>query len=518
MNQFSNRFLRNISTNTASYLVQVVTVFFMSPFIVSSLGKEIYGVWSLLISLTGYMSMVDMGVRVTTGRYLNFYLGKNQIDKAGQSVAASYAIYTLLSVIVLGASLVIAWIFPQIFPKTPLHYLPEIRIAIPLLALSIWLSFYNATDTQLLVAAHRYDLCSASAIMTSLIRAGVIVTVLKLGYGMVGLAIVQVSLQLLQWLQIRFWAKRYGAQVKIKIRDITRETVKELFSFGGWSFVRITAVNLLSYTGSVLVGVFLGATAVAYFSIGLMFVDYANNLVGQVTSVTNPEFSQRAGANDKESLLNLLYRVTRISAFISIPLYLGIVYLSGGFINLWMGPGFHPSAQVAIILASIALLSRCGSAISMTLWALGEVKVMALIEWVKLGVSLILYFLFVKVFNMGLMGMALGTLGPALLDTFWIPYYTAKTLKTRSWSLYWESLFRPGFFVFGAVIALEIFKHYNLLSFHSWLGFVGMGSVFTLIIVGLSLPLVLGKDLSQSLLGKIPFLNKVKIPGLFGIR
>lgn len=74
-------YLRNITANWIGYGINLAVMFFMSPFVVRTLGDERYGVWSLLISLTGYLGLVELGTRAGLGRYINYYLGKEDIPK-----------------------------------------------------------------------------------------------------------------------------------------------------------------------------------------------------------------------------------------------------------------------------------------------------------------------------------------------------------------------------------------------------------------------------------------------------
>lgn len=504
MSQFSGRFVKNVSMNTVSYVLQIVTVFFMSPFIVSSLGKDIYGVWSLLASLSGYMGLVDMGVRVTTGRYLNFYLGKKDFDKAGQSVATSYAIYTVLSAVLLLASIVLIFIFPHLFPKTPAQVLPEVKIALPLLAISIWISFYNATTTQLLVAANRYDLCSFSSIFSSLAKAGLAVVSLKMGFGIVGLAVTQAIVQLLQWIQVLYWSKKYGVQVPISISGIRKDTVVEIFSFGGWSFVRMSSLNLISYSGAVLVGLFLGTTAVTYYSLGLMLIDYATNLTRQVVSVTVPEFTKRAGAGDQASLLRLLMSSTRITAWFALPTFFGVMYLSPAFIKNWMGLGFEDAYLVAIVIAPAALLATCSGPSFFTLWGMGIVKTLAISEGVKLCCNLLLCYVFVKVLGWGLWGMALGVAIPMAIDSLiWVPYLICKTLHYSLIKYYRQTVGLWGSYALVCIAILEVVRRNHLLDAKNWVAFFTTCVVFTILFSLPAIPWILGRELTIQIWKKI---------------
>ena len=62
--------LRNICSNWAGYGVAVVIGFLLSPYLVHQLGKTVYGVWTLVASVTGYFGVLDLGLRQSVGRFV----------------------------------------------------------------------------------------------------------------------------------------------------------------------------------------------------------------------------------------------------------------------------------------------------------------------------------------------------------------------------------------------------------------------------------------------------------------
>ena len=55
-------YARNLFANWVGYGANLLVMFFMSPFVVHTLGDGTYGLWSLLMSITGYLGLVDVGV------------------------------------------------------------------------------------------------------------------------------------------------------------------------------------------------------------------------------------------------------------------------------------------------------------------------------------------------------------------------------------------------------------------------------------------------------------------------
>ena len=63
-------YTRNLAINWFSLIAGLVVMFFLSPFVVHSLGNNAYGIWVLLGSLVGYLGLLDLGVRAAVTRFI----------------------------------------------------------------------------------------------------------------------------------------------------------------------------------------------------------------------------------------------------------------------------------------------------------------------------------------------------------------------------------------------------------------------------------------------------------------
>jgi len=97
-------YARNVIASWTGHGANVVVAFFLSPFIVHSLGDARYGVWTLLMSLTGYLGLVDVGVRASTWRFLNYYLGRGEQEKVDRLISTSLAFFTAVSLAVMAVA------------------------------------------------------------------------------------------------------------------------------------------------------------------------------------------------------------------------------------------------------------------------------------------------------------------------------------------------------------------------------------------------------------------------------
>ena len=102
---FSSRVIvRNIFSNWAGFAVQVAVTFFLTPFVLSHLGDARYGVWMLVMSVTGYYGLLDLGFRSGLTQYLTRYLAVGDIDRMNSTASSGFAGKSPLPIKVLASS------------------------------------------------------------------------------------------------------------------------------------------------------------------------------------------------------------------------------------------------------------------------------------------------------------------------------------------------------------------------------------------------------------------------------
>src|SRR6267143_3724325 len=84
---------RNVLSNWINYFLSGVISFFLSPFIVRHLGNSAYGVWVLLVSLTGYLGFLDLGIRGAVTRYVAKFHSENAHEQASFMVSSACGLF-----------------------------------------------------------------------------------------------------------------------------------------------------------------------------------------------------------------------------------------------------------------------------------------------------------------------------------------------------------------------------------------------------------------------------------------
>lgn len=133
-------------------------------------------------------------------------------------------------------------------------------------------------------------------------------------------------------------------------RRFSTQAFAELFGFG----YRLTLVRVLTnvgaYSDNLLIGIFVGATALGYYVVGFRVVVVINALISlALMQVVLSTFSRLQ--HDRDLLNAAFYRSTRLAAGISLPIYAGLAVVAHPLTVLVFGEKWAPSAPVMQALA-----------------------------------------------------------------------------------------------------------------------------------------------------------------------
>ncbi len=456
---------RNLVVNWLGFAANLVVMFFLSPFVVHTLGQVEYGIWSLITVLTGYMGIFDLGIRASTGRYIILYVGKEDQEKVDQTIRTGLGFYTAIGALILAIGIALGWLFPSMFESVPREYHTLIRFLLPVMAVNIWISAFRTVLSSVLAAHERFDLARGADLVMLAIRTGGTILLLKLGFGIVGLTAAVVGCNIVGLGVTWLLAKRVHRPLRVWPFTLERRRLREMLGFGLAAFISAISIKIIGQTDLLLVGALISMAAVTVYSVGAMLVYYSASFVGQIGTTFFPALQRAAARGEKGDLRWILYRQLRLAMIFGLPIYIGFIVMGESFISLWMlGPEFPESSvrQAALVMAILSVSKLPVLVVygfGQILTVIGYVHVRAGLALINALVNLMLSITFVVVFDWGLAGIAAGTLIARLLtETFVIPWYACRKAKL-SWRRYvvqiWSRALAAGASFAGLCLALQ---------------------------------------------------------------
>jgi O-antigen/teichoic acid export membrane protein len=459
--------IKNIFSNWAMMAVSIAIAFFMSPFLVHNLGKEQYGIWALVLSIIGYSSFLDAGMRQSLARFIPKYYAVKDYVKLNQVLSTTNAIYFVTGMLVIVGTLIIAFFFAHFF-KVSEELLPIMKIVLILIGFNEAMRFFFITRSAL-GPFHRYDIGNIIDIMSTIGNALVIVYFISRGYSLITLAIITVATSLIKFTIRSVYQKRLVPEVDYRIKHVDKETFKELFEYGAVSFFIVVAWMVIFNSDNVVIGMFLSTTDVTYFSIAGMMINYLRTLINAIGIPLVPAISHFDASSDREQIAALYTKLSRYLNYLTACIAIGILFFGDRFIGLWMGEGFGPTVKVLYILiipASIYLPQVAANSVLLGISRHRTLfKMLAVEATAKITLSVIL------VKPLGIFGVALGTAIPQFIIYLFIyPRIFSKIIGLKLKVYYITNL---KIIMAASILTVPlsfILRFFNMIS--GWLGFI----------------------------------------------
>jgi len=426
-------YARNLAANWIGYGANLLILFFMSPFVVHTLGDVRYGVWSLMMTMTGYLGLVEIGTRGGLGRFINYYLGKDDIPKLNGVLNTAMAMFLAAGVLLVVVAGGLAAALPALFPKIPAELVPTGRAVLMLVAVNVWMSFLSAGFRQILTAHERFELTNAVDLGVIVLRAGSTIAVLLSGHGLVLLAVTHTAASVLGTGAAYLLARRVFPRLELRPALVSRARFKELFGFSIWAFIGRCGGRLLHSADTLVIAIILGPKWVTYYAIGGMLLHKGRDVIGQALSIFVPEMIKDCAREDWSGLRIQFRRGATTGMAIGILLLVGMVMFGRSFIVLWMGPQFEISATVLTILAVSSLPATIFQVTTAIYSGLHRVRFSAMMVLSQGLANLGLTLLLVLGLGMDITGVAWGTFFPRILWALIGGYFTTKWIGLPLW-------------------------------------------------------------------------------------
>ncbi len=429
MKHDKGQILKNVGSSWFALGVNVLVGIFLSPYILHRLGDTAFGLWILIFSATGYYGLFDLGIRSSIVRYVAKYSATDEQEELNGLVNTALFGYCGIGLLAMAITLVASHYVSSIFRIQP-EFVVSARWLFLMVGASVSLGFPLGAFGGILEGLQRFLILNLTSVISTLLRAVLIVLVLRHGSGLLAVAFITVSLPLLTGL-INVAAVFRILRLQIGTRYISRSSLGRIASYGGTTFVIIVAQRLRFKTDAVVIGAFVSAAAITYFTIGSRLVDYASEVVSSLAQIFVPMSSHSQAAGDIDGLRKIVLVGNRACAFIAFPIAAILTILGKSVIEAWVGPKYvAASYPVLLILLYPTTLMLAQSASGRTLWGLAKHGTWA---WVVLaeGISnVVLSVILVRPY--GIIGDAIGTAIPLTCSMIlFLPGHLCRLLRIK---------------------------------------------------------------------------------------
>lgn len=425
------------TSNWAALLVNVVVTLLLTPYLISKLGKEGFGIWSLVWSLVGYYGLLRMGVGSGIMRYLPFYEGRGDYRAASEVVSTGLAIFCGVGMVIFLSSFFLAWPIANFYKGGAI-----LATLVILTGLSAALDCPKMIFDAGLRAQEKWIVANSLGITNSLVHGVGLAGVLYLGYGLVQMGYVVLAEIVFSLVLITVIFIILSKKIDLKPSMVKRGRIRELVSFGILTTIVTLGYSLSLQTHRLIIGKIISLEAVGVYAVAASLVERVRSFVWAPLQVSWPRFALLDGQGNREELNNLFFRLTRYSAFLSSGAILIVLVSGPPFIALWVGEGFEAAQKVLLILGVGCLIETSLVITTSLLGSTGHQGAQAVFAAAEGTLGITLSILMGR--TMGLSGVVIGySIAIILIRGFICPRYVCRLLNISVAKYYKNCLVRP---------------------------------------------------------------------------
>jgi O-antigen/teichoic acid export membrane protein len=456
---------RRITTGTVGggilMATTIITAIIHYKLVIDLMPREQAGLWLLFWSLGSYLAFFDLGIGPTLSREISFLEANNDRMPEIEDLAATcLRIYLGLIALLLAVAVLAGWI---LMPSLKLETISttDALIAWGIFAAGASLNLFGNLSFALLTGEGQVATERLTRALGMLVWLGLSSYTLMGGYGLTGVA--------LAWLVNAFIVRILAmAMVKLRLRGLSLsrgrwryDVARRLASPSArWALMQLGALLILQ-TANVMIAWNLGTAAIPSYEAASRVIIAVSAIALLSNNASIPFYSRSFAADDIFGLRSLLYRNVHHSLMTMAAAIAVLAAFGPELFSTWLGQGNFVGYAVLIVMAVMMTLETHHVTHASVVMASGHIPFVRVAIYA--GV-LNLVFSMILVRNLGLLGIALGTMAAQILTNNWYaPYLNLRRLGIGIGS--YLSVMLPRFLgllaLFGSIQAVLSVVLYN---------------------------------------------------------
>jgi O-antigen/teichoic acid export membrane protein len=353
-----NQFKSGVMLSYLIILVGNIISVFYTPIMLRLLGQSEYGLLSMATSITAYLALLSFGFSASFIRYNARY--RISGDKEGESnLNGMYmVVYTAIGILALICGMILVIYSDKVLgPKFSTDELGKAKILMAILVFNIAVSFPSSVFGMYNNAYEKFIFGRVLSLISTILNPLVMLPILYMGYGSVGMMLVQTIITILNTFAMIIYSKKI-LKMKITFKKFDTKIIKEIFIFSFYVFINMIADQINLNANKLIVGKIIGTVGVAIYTIGAQMNIYYISIAQAISNIFIPRVNNLVlREKDDSEVFKLFVRLGRV-LFVVLMLFLsGFILIGKEFVMYWAGPDYIKSYYIALLLLIAATFS-----------------------------------------------------------------------------------------------------------------------------------------------------------------
>jgi O-antigen/teichoic acid export membrane protein len=323
----------------------------LTPFIIRMLGEAEYGLYILIGSMIGYLTVLDLGLNDTIIRFIAKYRAENNKNGEERFLATVMLVYLGISllVVIIGAFIYINfnWVFRKSLSSEELI---KAKIMFVILVFNVAMTLPGGAFTAICNGYERFVFPRLINIIRYIIRSAMVCGILWMGGKAISIVVIDTCMNIIIICISAYYSSNI-IKAKVRLFNFDKSILNTIFKYSIWIFVFAIVGQFQWQTGGVILGMLTGTKLVAIYSIGVVLGSYYGAFSTAISSLFLPRATQMVtGDYSNEDLTSMMVKVGRVCLLILLFILGGFYLFGREFIHLWVGDNFRESWVLAMLI------------------------------------------------------------------------------------------------------------------------------------------------------------------------
>ena len=485
------KLLKNTLSNIFFKIIIMGMGIITTPVVVNAVGKEKFGFIILAGTITGYFTVLGLGIPGAVIKFIAEFNSKNDDENITKTINSSLLLFFVIGIFIFLT--IIVFINSdglKLFNISQNNYNSAKRVLYiaSFVALLSWPSMIFKHTLEGLQEYHRLNVIELISRIIGL-ACTIIVAILKypveiifMAYN-VSLIISRIWQYFLLKKKIIFW--------KFTIKSVDKSAIKLLFTFSIWLLIMQISSILTYQTDKIIIGTMLPISMLTYYFVLYKPIEIVKNLIGFFRVAVMPAASEKYTLEGVDGVNNLIFRASKyFNAFLA-PLAVMGFFLCKPFIGLWMGTEYFKYVYVTQIYFISLIFIQSNGLLGAIFIGVGKAKKLAII-----GISQAVFNVAISIYLVRLIGVAGVLLGTVIsqMICILIQYFTIfPDLNIKRYIYIKKAILSGNWLAIVFAFCLLPFRScFNSIS--SWISFFLTGLILTVIIYLCSFVFIIEKE------------------------
>lgn len=332
-------------------IVNTLVQLLYTPLLIRMLGQSEYGLYSLVSSIIGYLTVLDLGFGNAIIVYTAKYRAEGKIEEEKKLHGMFKIIFMIIGVITGLLGLVLFLNVNNLFGNTMTNSeLHKMRVMMLILAFNLMITFSFSIYSSIISAYEKFIFQKIMALLNSLLKPLIMIPLLFLGYKSITMCIIITIVNVTILFSNYIYCKK---KLKISTRFVgfDKALFKTILGYSIWIFMGVIVDKVNWSVDNFVLGAVSGTIAVSVYSLAATLNHLFINLSTAVSGVMLPKMSKMVAKNaSSKEITEEFIKVGRIQYFIIFLMASGLVLVGKNFFNIWAGKGYEDAYYIALLL------------------------------------------------------------------------------------------------------------------------------------------------------------------------